>query len=101
MFNQIQEQRKPPQNIDDLRNIFVNAGVSADQFDSVFNSFAVDSMVRRYDKDFKDAGITGVPTVIVNNKYIVKTQSITSIQEYIELVKYLLKDNPGQPAKKS
>lgn len=99
MFNQIQELRKPPQNVDELRQIFVNAGVSADQFNSVFNSFAVDSMVRRYDKDFRDAGITGVPTVIVNNKYIVNPGKIKSVNEYIDLIKYLLKGNPGKPEK--
>ncbi len=100
MFNQIHKLNQAPQNIAELRQIFVNAGVSADQFNSVFNSFAVDSKVRRYDKDFKDSGLTGVPSVIVNNKYVVRTQSITSVKQYISLVKYLLKGNPGKGDKK-
>ncbi len=55
------------------------------------NGFAVDSMVRRFDKQFKDSGLTGVPAVIVNNKYLVEAGGITSLDEYFELVNFLLK----------
>jgi thiol:disulfide interchange protein DsbA len=48
-------------------------------------------MVRRFDKQFKDSGLTGVPAVIVNNKYLVEAGGITSLDEYFELVNFLLK----------
>ena len=38
-------------------------------------------------------------TVIVNNKYIVNPGKIKSVNEYIDLIKYLLKGNPGKPEK--
>ncbi|MEF1216118.1 thiol:disulfide interchange protein DsbA/DsbL, partial [Vibrio alginolyticus] len=48
------------------------------------------SMVRRMDKQFENSGLTGVPAVIVNNKYLVQAQSIKTMDEYFSLVNYLL-----------
>jgi thiol:disulfide interchange protein DsbA len=91
MFNRIHNLQKPPKNDEELRQIFLDEGVDAKKFDSAFNGFAVDSMVRRFDKQFKDSGLTGVPAVIVNNKYLVEAGGITSLDEYFELVNFLLK----------
>ncbi|MGB7995688.1 MAG: thiol:disulfide interchange protein DsbA/DsbL, partial [Photobacterium halotolerans] len=56
-----------------------------------FNSFAVNSMVNRFNKGFRDSGLTGVPAVVVNNKYLVKTDKVKSADEYFELINFLLK----------
>ncbi|WP_318459927.1 thiol:disulfide interchange protein DsbA/DsbL [Photobacterium leiognathi] len=90
-FNRIHTMNKPPRNEEEVRQIFIDEGVPAAEFDGAFNSFAVNSMVSRFDKAFEDAGITGVPAVVVNNKYLVKTGKIKSADEYFELVNYLLK----------
>ncbi|WP_428771918.1 thiol:disulfide interchange protein DsbA/DsbL [Vibrio sp.] len=91
MFDRIHNLRKPPKNDKELKQIFTDHGVDGKKFDAAFNGFAVDSMVRRFDKQFKDSGLSGVPAVVVNNVYLVQTQSITSMDEYFELVNYLLK----------
>lgn len=90
MFNRIHNMRKAPKNDEELRQIFIDEGVDAKAFDAAFNGFAVDSMVRRFDKQFKDSGLSGVPAVVVNNKYLVQAQSIKTMDEYFELVNYLL-----------
>lgn len=90
MFNRIHNMRKAPKNDEELRQMFLDEGVDAKKFDAAFNGFAVDSMVRRFDKQFKDSGLTGVPAVVVNNKYLVEAGSISSIDEYFALVNYLL-----------
>ncbi|EGQ7694260.1 thiol:disulfide interchange protein DsbA/DsbL [Vibrio vulnificus] len=90
MFTQIHEKRKAPQTEAELRQLFIDNGVDAKKYDAAYNSFAVNSMQKRFDKQFKESTLTGVPGVIVNNKYIVKADKITSIQEYNELVNYLL-----------
>ena len=82
--------RKAPKNDEELRQIFLDEGVDAKKFDAAFNGFAVDSMVRRFDKQFKDSGLSGVPAVLVNNKYLVQAQSIKTLDEYFALVNYLL-----------
>ena len=91
MFNRIHTMNKPPRDEAELRQIFLDEGVDAKKFDAAYNGFAVDSMVRRFDKAFKDSGLSGVPAVVVNNRYLVEAQSISSLDEYFELVNFLLK----------
>lgn len=91
MFNQIQVKREAPRDVEVLKQIFVAHGVSAKDFDGTFNSFAVDSMARKYDKDFQDSGLTGVPSVVVNNKYVATPKNLKTIDDYFELIDYLLK----------
>ncbi|GLT20263.1 thiol:disulfide interchange protein [Vibrio zhanjiangensis] len=90
MFNRIHKMRKPPQNEQELRQIFLDEGIDAKKFDAAFNGFAVDSMARRFDKQFEQSGLTGVPAVIVNNKYLVEAQGLKTVDEYFELVNFLL-----------
>ncbi len=90
MFNRIHNMNKAPKNDAELRQIFLDEGVDAKKFDSAFKGFAIDSMVRRFDKQFKDSGLSGVPAVIVNNRYLVQAKNLKSTDDYIDLVKYLL-----------
>ncbi|WP_332405367.1 thiol:disulfide interchange protein DsbA/DsbL [Vibrio metschnikovii] len=90
MFNRIHHQRKAPKNDQELRQIFTDEGIDGAKFDAAFNGFAVDSMVRRFDKQFQDSGLTGVPAVVVNNRYLVQAQGIKTVDEYFELVNFLL-----------
>lgn len=91
LFNRIHNMNKAPKNDEELRQIFLDEGVDAKKFDAAFNGFAVDSMVRRFDKQFKDSGLSGVPAVLVNNRYLVQAQGINTLDEYFELVNFLLK----------
>ena len=90
LFNQIHNIQKPPSTEEALRQLFLDNGVTEKQYDSAYGSFAVDSMVRRFDKQFQDSGLTGVPALIVNDRYWVQSQSVSGNKEYIELVNYLL-----------
>ncbi|WP_104398572.1 thiol:disulfide interchange protein DsbA/DsbL [Vibrio penaeicida] len=91
MFNRIHNLQKPPKNEEELRQLFLDEGIDAKAFDSAYKGFAVDSMVRRFDKQFQDSGLRGVPAIVVNNKYLVQAPSIKSMDEYFELVNFLLK----------
>lgn len=90
MFNRIHTMHKAPKNDAELRQIFVDEGIDGAKFDAAFNGFAVDSMVRRFDKQFQDSGLTGVPSVIVNNHYLVQAQDVKSTDEYFALINFLL-----------
>ena len=91
MFNRIHNLQKAPKNEEELRQIFLDEGIDAKAFDSAYKGFAVDSMVRRIDKQFQNSGLRGVPAIVVNNKYLVQAPSIKSMDEYFELVNFLLK----------
>lgn len=90
MFDRIQTMRKAPNSAEEVRQIFLDEGIDAKKFDAAYNGFTVDSMARRYDKQFQDAGLSGVPAVVVNNKYLVQAQSIESLDQYFALVNYLV-----------
>lgn len=90
MFNRIHTLRKPPKDEQELRQIFLDEGIDAAKFDAAYNGFAVDSMVRRFDKQFQDSGLTGVPAVVVNNRYLVQGQAVKTLDEYFALVNFLL-----------
>ncbi|MEC6814505.1 thiol:disulfide interchange protein DsbA/DsbL [Photobacterium toruni] len=91
LFNRIHTLNQPPHNEAEIRQLFMDEGVPAAVFDGAFNSFSVNAMVVRFDESFEAAELTGVPAVIVNNKYLVKTSDIKSVDEYFELVNFLLK----------
>ncbi|CAH7314372.1 Thiol:disulfide interchange protein DsbA [Vibrio chagasii] len=90
MFAQIHERQKTPRDKAELRQVFIDNGVDAKKFDAAYNSFAVNSMQKRFDQQFDASTLTGVPGVLVNNKYIVKPDQIKSSEEYNQLVNYLL-----------
>lgn len=90
MFNRIHNLGKAPKNDEELRQIFTDEGIDGKKFDSAFNGFAVDSMVRRFDKQFKDSGLTGVPSIVVNNRYLVQPPRGFTLEQYFDLVNYLL-----------
>lgn len=90
MFAQIHQKRQAPKNEDELKKVFTDNGVDGNKFDAAYNSFAVSSMQKRFDKQFKESTLTGVPSVVVNNKYIVIPNEVRSYAEYSELVNYLL-----------
>lgn len=90
MFTQIHQKRQAPKNEDELKKVFTDNGVDGNKFDAAYNSFAVSSMQKRFDKQFKESTLTGVPGVVVNNKYIVIPNEVRSYAEYSELVNYLL-----------
>lgn len=90
LFNRIHEQKKPPANEKELRQLFIDEGVDAAKFDGAYNSFAVNAMANRFDKQFQVTGLTGVPAVVVNGKYHVTPKAIKTPEDYYKLVNYLL-----------
>lgn len=55
----------------EIRDFFVSAGVTAENFDKNFSSFAVESRVRRAADLTRQYGIGGVPALAINGKYVV------------------------------
>ena len=102
LFNRIHNTGKSPNNDGELRQIFLDAQAYSSsrskfefqkKFDAAFKSFMVDSKARRMDKRFENSGLTGVPAIIVNNKYLVKAEASDDQNSEVwilELVNYLL-----------
>lgn len=74
---------------DDIRDILIANGVSAADFDQHFDGFAVSMAVKKMERDVTKNQVSGVPKVIVNEKYTI-IGGVSSIEEYTALVNYLL-----------
>jgi len=83
MFEAVQKQQSV-QNPDDIRKVFIQAGVKGEEYDSALNSFVVKSLVVQQEKAAVDLGLQGVPSVFVNGKYMVKNDGLdtTSMDIY-------------------
>lgn len=90
LFDYLHNERKRIRNVDDLRDFFVKAGVSAEDFDKTFNSFAVVTMTNRAKQAHTRYAVTGVPAVIVNGKYRTSAQQAGSNEKIIEVVDFLI-----------
>ncbi|ELM3615657.1 thiol:disulfide interchange protein DsbA/DsbL [Aeromonas sobria] len=89
IFSKMQ-QRQYPTSRDDVKKIFVDNGVPAEEFDGAVDSFAVSGMVSQFDRNMQSYNIRGVPAFLVNGKYMVKIESITSQEQFNKLVQFLL-----------
>ncbi len=69
-FREFHVNRKPLNTPDRLAAFFSRFDVSEEDFLKAFNSFEVDSRVRRADKLTRRYQITGVPAVVINGKYV-------------------------------
>ena len=90
IFDKIHTQRQYPQSRTDVKQIFVDNGVPAEEFDGAVDSFAVSGMVSQFDRNTESYNVRGVPAFLVNGKYMVKIESITSQEQFNQLVKFLL-----------
>jgi thiol:disulfide interchange protein DsbA len=83
MFEAVQKQQTV-QNVDDIRKVFIQAGVKGEDYDAALNSFVVKSLVVQQEKAAQDLNLQGVPSVFVNGKYMVKNDGLdtTSMDIY-------------------
>jgi thiol:disulfide interchange protein DsbA len=66
------------------------AGVKAETFLATAKSFGVEAKMRMADAEIGAADVTGTPTIIVNGKYRLQTQTAGGIDQMVQLVKYLV-----------
>ncbi|WP_340611752.1 thiol:disulfide interchange protein DsbA [Xenorhabdus bharatensis] len=80
----------------DIRNAFIKAGISGEDYDAALNSFIVKSVASKERQAAQDFQLQGVPATFVLGKYMVNNGGIEtkSVQDYAtkfsEVVNYLL-----------
>lgn len=77
----------------DIKNLFLLNGVNSQEFDKTFGSFKVNmaaNTMRKNTTKLRKQGFGAVPTLIINGKYKPNTKGLKSMDEYLELVKFLL-----------
>lgn len=94
MFEAIQK-TQIVQTPDDIRKVFVNAGVAGEDYDAALNSFVVKSLVAQQEKAAEDLQLRGVPAIFVNGKYMVKNDGLDTssmdvyVKQFADVVKFL------------
>ncbi|WP_368913573.1 thiol:disulfide interchange protein DsbA [Providencia sp. 1701011] len=61
----------------DIRNAFIKAGISGDEYDAALNSFVVKSIVAKQQNAAQDLKLRGVPALFVDGKYQVRNNGIS------------------------
>lgn len=82
---------------DDLRKIFMQAGITQKEYDGAWNSIPVTALVDTQERAISSLGLKGVPAVFVKGKYMMRNEGINHsskeayAKEYAEVVDFLLK----------
>ncbi|MFZ2449130.1 MAG: thiol:disulfide interchange protein DsbA/DsbL [Methylovulum miyakonense] len=91
LFDAIQNKKEKLESEDDQAKFFAAHGVKEDDFHSAYKSFAVDSKMRQAPVIAARYGITGVPAVIINGKYLTNGPLAGSHEKMIEVMDTLVK----------
>ena len=90
LFEEIHDRRNPSDHKEALAEFFERQGVARAKFESTYDSFAVESLVRKSILMQQRYGIPGTPTVIVNGKYRVTGRLAGSLEDMITVVMALV-----------
>ena len=99
LFEEIHVHRKPTDDKGSLAAFFERHGVDRSVFEKTYDSFAVESLIRKSALMQKRYGITGTPSVVVNGKYRVTGQLAESHGDMIAVVRGLVDKELHQVAR--
>lgn len=85
LFDALHVHKMRLNNRDALKDFFAGQGVSGDEFDKAFDSFAVLGKVNRARDLSRRYGITGVPALIVEGKYRIGAEMAVTYQNLINI----------------
>ncbi|MCA1767622.1 MAG: thiol:disulfide interchange protein DsbA/DsbL [Idiomarina sp.] len=90
IFEQQFGQRQSVDSVEKIQDIFVQAGVSEEQFKRGFNNFSVKARAKQMEKAVRDKNITGTPTLVVNGKYKIQMNGFRDNDDLIGDLKQLI-----------
>jgi len=90
LFDRIHKEKKPIRNLRQLREFFIAQGVSGQEFDDTYKSFAVITKTNRARQAASLYGISGVPALVVNGKYRTSAREAGGNRQILEVVDFLV-----------
>ncbi len=90
LFEAIHLRKQALDNKEELEKFFEQYGVSNDDFNKTYDSFAVQTLLRKSQVMQQRYGVRGTPTVIVNGKYRVSGSRAGSHENVIKVVEALV-----------
>lgn len=86
MFAAIHQERNPMRKAEDIARLAGTLGADESEFLKTMNSFSVETAMRRSIQLAVDAGITGVPAVVINGKYLTSGSLAGSAEGIIRVI---------------
>ncbi|MCP4788723.1 MAG: thiol:disulfide interchange protein DsbA/DsbL [Gammaproteobacteria bacterium] len=90
MYNAVHIQKRRISTRAALQNFFAEQGVNEADFDKAYNSFDLKNKLRQGNRLAARAKITGVPTMLVNGKYVVNSTMAGGNEEMLQVVDFLV-----------
>jgi len=91
MMDAIWSQGKQFRNLDELADFYAGFGVDKATFIATFQSFAVDSQLRKSQRDVQLFGIQGTPSLVVNRKYrVTSNKNVRDFDAMLDVVDFLV-----------
>jgi len=90
MFEALHKKNMKIDDVAALQAFFAEQGVSQEDFNNTFNSFAVSVRINNAGQMTRRYRITGVPTIIVNGKYSTGARQAGSNKAVFEVVDFLV-----------
>ncbi|WP_396588119.1 thiol:disulfide interchange protein DsbA/DsbL [Bermanella sp. R86510] len=90
IFNSIHMQREPLYSESDQQAFLAQYGVSEEDFEKYNDSFMVRRHLKMADEQMRSWGISGVPAIVVNGKYVVDATSAGGQHKIFDVVNYLI-----------
>ena len=89
-FDAMHKARKRMADEKELAAFFAAHGVDEETFKNTFHSFMVDMKMRQAETMAPEYGITGVPSLVVNGKYLITGRTAGSFENMIEVLDRLV-----------
>ncbi len=90
IFNAIHVEKRRLETEEQLLDFVAEQGIDRDMFAKTMNSFSVQGKVKKALLLSQTSGITGVPSMIVNGKYIVDAPMAGGMPEMLKVVDFLI-----------
>lgn len=96
LFDALARDRKELNDADSLAAFLSDYDVDPEKFKKTFNSFGVNAKMQQAQAKIRGARITGVPSMLVNGKYVVSASLAGSHEKMLEVVDYLIEKERAQ-----
>ena len=90
IFDSIHQGKRQFANVADLAVFFEEQGVNRQEFEKMFNSYAIRTKVRQADARGRGYRANAVPTMIVNGRYRIDASQAGGQSEMLEIVDFLV-----------
>ena len=93
IYNKLHEEKLAISNEEELFMLIETLGVSASRFANVFYSAEINASLKAIEAQSKELMLDGVPSLIINNRWLIDAGKLKTSREFLLTTDYLLRMN--------